>query len=139
MAENDLALALPDATAGSGSQQPWAHGNLITQAEGVGSVSPCWKEFGIVHPGDGCMKIAGVRPKLPQKRMIRWDVIQTTPRPADVPSLAVTGKRLVHSGARAEVAEILRHPDTTMRPRPDAVEDGGVNRISVCFHGFLSE
>ena len=82
------------------------------------------------------MHFAGVWPELPQKRMGRWNVIKTPPRPVDVPGLAMTGKRLVHSGARAKVAEIHGHPDTALRPGSDTVEDGSVDGMGVFFHGL---
>ena len=62
-------------------------------------------------------------------------VVEAAPRTTDGTALAVAGKGIVHRRTRSEIKEIQRSPDTVLRPRPDSVEDCGVNGISMLFHG----
>ena len=116
MPDDDLSFALPDAPAAASRQQPGTHGDLIAQAEGVGGMGSGGEEFGIVHPRDGGMEVVGVRTELAQKRVALWNMIQSAACPADLASLTVAGKRLVHGGARAKIEEIHWSPDTGLRP-----------------------
>ena len=61
-------------------------------------------------------------------------VVEAAPRTTDGTALAVAGKGIVHRRTRPQIKEIQRSPDTVLRPRPDSVEDCGVNGINMLFH-----
>ena len=62
-------------------------------------------------------------------------VVEAAPCTTDGTGFAVAGKGIVDRRTRPEIEEIQRSPDTVLRPRPDSVEDRGVNGISMLFHG----
>jgi hypothetical protein len=62
-------------------------------------------------------------------------MVEAAARTADETAFAIAGKGIVHRRARPEIKKIQRSPDMVLRPRPDSVEDGGVNGINVLFHG----
>ena len=65
------------------------------------------------------------------------DMIHSPPGSAERAGLAVAGESLIDGCARPEVEEVRRRPDAILRPRPDAVEDGCVDAVSVLVHFFV--
>lgn len=75
--------------------------------------------------------------KLAELRMLFGNVVEAAPRTTDGAVFAVAGQCLVHCRARAKIEEILGSPDTFLRPRAYAFENGGGDGVSSFFDGGI--
>ena len=136
--EHDFGFAATDAAIGSGGEVPAAHGNLVAEPKDVCRVGPGWKHVTSGLALDKILHGVVAGAKRTERRVVPRYMVKAAARTADETAFEVAGKGIVHRRARPEIKEIQRSPDTILRPRPNSVEDSGVNRINVLFHGGMA-